>query len=752
MKRVRVLWRREVREWLTMPSFHLMGIAYLLVTGIAFWMFAVTMGGRGLLTTEITFSGMTFWMAFLVTASAISTRLLGDELERGTLELLLTAPLGEVELVVAKWAAGVYLVLLLALSSAVYPWLLRLVYPEWHELDPATWLAGVLLLVLASTFMVLAGLFWSLVIRRQTPALVATFLTGMLLVFRGSWRSWIGGTTPDGSTGFVAVASHVASFAAGLVDSRTLVFYATVAGVLFFATVRLLQWLRFRRLAGTVNVVVTLVLAGILVALLNYLAWLHPLRWDAGLLGESPLGGLAKTLDGVKTPARLTLLAPLGEPAADAARRVVEKYRHIHPALEVRVVDEGSEVVRTRELAQQYRIHEPAVVIVSCGERFRILSLQDLQHPQEGRERPGPQAVSFASGLDNALLAGLQAVTRDRPPVVYFLSGHGERGVADYTDFKGYSEIGALLNGHHALVRTLVLGSGEAITNDCALLVVAGPARSLAAWERARIRDYVGQGGRVMMLLDSGVETGLEPLLEEWGVRLGQDRVVDARVTSLLPGSRERAAMLGLGEVPIVRYARHPVCDSLDGLVTTFVMPRSVEVGTGQASHGSLSDHVDKPLVTALAFSAAESWADLDLTGNPPQFNEGYDRRGPISLAVAVEKGVSSEIAVDIKPVRMVVFGDSQFAANRCLAGGNEHLFVNAVRWLLDSPMPDLASPGQQGLYTLKIDQRGRWLTFLLVVLAMPLILVLRLVWVSITRRDRRSVAGSSESGAGGAP
>ncbi len=160
MKAIRILWRRELRDWLAMPSFHLMGCVYLSVTGLAFWMFAVTMAGKGMLTSEMTFGGMIFWMAFLAMASAISSRLLGDEIEHGTLELLLTAPVAEWEILLAKLGAGIQLVVLLAVPAVVYPWLLRIVYPGWHGLDPAMWLAGLLLLGLVSGLMTLMGLFW----------------------------------------------------------------------------------------------------------------------------------------------------------------------------------------------------------------------------------------------------------------------------------------------------------------------------------------------------------------------------------------------------------------------------------------------------------------------------------------------------------------------------------------------------------------------------------------------------------------
>ena len=749
MKAIRILWRRELRDWLAMPSFHLMGCVYLSVTGLAFWMFAVTMAGKGMLTSEMTFAGMIFWMAFLAMASAISSRLLGDEVEHGTLELLLTAPVAEWEIILAKLGAGIQLVVLLAVPAVVYPWLLRIVYPGWHGLDPAMWLAGLLLLGLVSGLMTLMGLFWSQVLRRQALAMVATFLSGMVIVFRGSMRSWIGGNGGDGSTGFVAVASHAAGFAAGLVDSRPVVFYLSAMAVLLFINIRMLQLTRYRRPLGGLNVAVSFLLACILAGLVNAIAWLHPARVDVSMLGASPFpGATGRMLENLKTPVRVTLLAPLGEPLADAARRVVETYRYAHSALEVQVVDEGADLIRTRELVSQYKIRESTVLIVSCASRYRVLPLRPMERSPEGRHRPGQKGATFSAVLDASLLSAVYSVSQEFPPVVYFLTGHGERSVADFTDYQGYSEMAGIIHDHYAEVRPLLLDMAAQVSNDCSVLVVAGPTGGLAAWETSRIRDYLVRGGRLLLLLDSGRTTGLESFLGEWGVRLGENRVVDSRTTGLLPGSRDRSSVLGMGEVPVVRYGAHPVAEGLDGIVTTFVLPRSVDPISGNDS-GSLNDLVDKPRVTPLAFSSDRSWADLDFNQNPPRYNEGYDRLGPIPIAACVEKGVSSEITMDIKPIRMVVFGDSQFAANRCLSGGNEPLFINALEWLLDRNPHEFISTGQRGLYNLKLDASGRVIAFGLIVLGSPLVCLVWMGIVLVTRRDRRQIAGPDRKGAG---
>lgn len=744
MNAIRILCRRDLRAGLLLPAFFIMGAGYLLVTGIVFWVFAVTMGGRGLLTTEITFNGMLFWMAFLVLAAAVSVKLLGDEQERGTLELLLTAPVSEVEVVVAKAGAGFVLILLLALPSVIYPWILKALYPGWRGVDGGMWLSGILILVLLTGLMTLTGMFWSLFFRRQTSAIVATFLTGAMLVFRGSFRSWIGGGDDASVAGLIAVASHISGFSTGMLDSRSLVFYMSSMAMLLFVNVRLLQWMRYRRTSGGLNVAVSFLLVMLLGGLMNYLAALHPVRMDVSAAGNSPLpAAVVKTLNYVKTPVQIILLAPVGDPQAIMARRVVEKYQFVHSLVHVEMVDQSTELSRTRELVEKYKIRQPNVLIVSCGASIKVLTIKGLGRTSPGDARPDPRGATPGAALEAELILALRSVVQEKMPVAYFLTGHDERSVTDFSSYNGYSEIAGIVRDRHAEVRPLLLGAAEAVPNDCAALVIAGPARRLADWEVGKIRDYLARSGRLMVLLDFGTRSGLESLLEEWGIRLGEDRILDSKSASLLSSSHDRSPAFGLGEVPVIQYGRHPITDGLDGLVTSFFMPRSVEPLFTDTQRGSLNDKADRPRVIELAFSSTKSWAEVDREQSPPQFNEGFDRSGPLPLAVCVEKGLSSGLAMDIRPVRLVVFGDSQFAANGCLAGGNEAFFINALEWLQERGGALAGLTESAGIYDLRIESNDRLIAFFLIVVSMPLLLLGAGLFVALTRRDRRSPLSS---------
>jgi ABC-type uncharacterized transport system involved in gliding motility auxiliary subunit len=83
--------------------------------------------------------------------------------------------------------------------------------------------------------------------------------------------------------------------------------------------------------------------------------------------------------------------------------------------------------------------------------------------------------------------------------------------------------------------------------------------------------------------------------------------------------------------------------------------------------------------VVELAKTTSYGWGETQTTVNEFQFNEGEDKKGPVSIAVAMEKKLEGE-----KTARMVVIGDSDFTGNSQLGNlGNKDFFFNVIHWLV---------------------------------------------------------------------
>jgi ABC-type uncharacterized transport system involved in gliding motility auxiliary subunit len=278
-----------------------------------------------------------------------------------------------------------------------------------------------------------------------------------------------------------------------------------------------------------------------------------------------------------------------------------------------------------------------------------------------------PQKIAFNG--ENAFSSAIQSIVQHRRPVVYFLQGHGEGAIDDHDRRTGYSQLAREIRRDNIDVKTLTFGPDHAVPQDCDVLIVLGPEKRLSVPECDLLSDYLQQNVRLMVLIDAFTDTGIARLLQEWGVHLADDLVVDASRT--LTGR----------ELFVTEYGTHPIVEHMEGITSIFYLPRSVEP---VADETETQAAVDRPHVTPLAFSSEAGWAETDLEASVAEFEPGADRPGPIPIAAAIEKGPVPGIDVRIRPTRLVVFGDSDFIANGALAGGGMDLFMSALNWLLE--------------------------------------------------------------------
>src|SRR5215510_1931757 len=114
MRHVPALLTRELGAYFLGPMAYLVLLAFQVIAFLNFWELVDTLSQpqrefssfRDPMTTYISGSPG-FWIAILVAIPALTMRLLAEERRSGTLEKLLTLPVTEAEVVLAKWLAGV---------------------------------------------------------------------------------------------------------------------------------------------------------------------------------------------------------------------------------------------------------------------------------------------------------------------------------------------------------------------------------------------------------------------------------------------------------------------------------------------------------------------------------------------------------------------------------------------------------------------------------------------------------------------
>lgn len=238
--------RRELRAYFVSPMAWVVLTFFLFVQG---WIFSLVVGfladprsAAGATPFDFFFGSFFFWFTLLFIVPVITMRLVAEERRSGTLESLMTAPITEAQVVLAKFTA--------ALAFYTFLWLPTLLYPvlvgRHTEIDWGPLAAGYLGTLLIGAMALSVGLFASALVKNQILAAVATF--GALLMFFAV--PWAGDLVNEQIwTDLFAYANqvdHLDEMAKGIVDTRRLVYYLTTTALFLFLTTRALEAKKWR--------------------------------------------------------------------------------------------------------------------------------------------------------------------------------------------------------------------------------------------------------------------------------------------------------------------------------------------------------------------------------------------------------------------------------------------------------------------------------------------------------------------------
>jgi ABC-2 type transport system permease protein len=248
------LMRREFSAYFLSPIGYVVFSVFLVVTGLLFYQTMEQLtatGSRGVyFPMQPMVSNNWFWLVFLFIPPLLTMRLFAEERGSGTLEMLLTAPLRDWQIVLCKFVACFAFYVLLWVPTLVY--LPVLLDWDWWTIysgiDPWPVVSTYLGLALAGGMFLALGMFISSLVKSQMVAALLALFVGLIFIVAGFLPN-----EPDtGSTlyrvlFFFTVPLHFErNFSRGLVDTRQLVLYVSVLAFCLFLTVRSLESRRWR--------------------------------------------------------------------------------------------------------------------------------------------------------------------------------------------------------------------------------------------------------------------------------------------------------------------------------------------------------------------------------------------------------------------------------------------------------------------------------------------------------------------------
>ncbi|OGP70262.1 MAG: hypothetical protein A2Z73_05495 [Deltaproteobacteria bacterium RBG_13_60_28] len=461
---------------------------------------------------------------------------------------------------------------------------------------------------------------------------------------------------------------------------------------------------------GSSAAAVVLVLGILVVAAL--LAQRFPYRWDTTRDKSQSLTGVTRALlTEVSQPLTMTAFSPEGNPERQRAKEFLQMYGYVNRNISFRLVDPEREPLQARE----------------AGYRFPGNVLLEYQGRRQMADKADEEAITNA----------IRKVLKPEVKKVFFLTGHGERNTQE-RERNGFSTARLALENEGYRVENLNLLTQAEVPEGAAVVVVAGPSKSLFPNEVAALKAYLHRGGKVLLLLAPFQDAGLKDFLTGYGVELDNGMILDMNQVTQAIGASEVMPLA-------MQYGPHRITRDFTNIVTIFPLARPLILKPG----------VKDVAVLPLVITTNTSWEKMGqewMKGGKTDYDPKRDKKGPFNLAALAEiklepkKGEKAKTPAkgpqkegEEQKTFLVIFGDVDFAANSYFnLSGNGDLFLNTVNFLAAEEKQILVRREEKKAQPLTLKGWQAWFLFLTSLVALPLIMLGAGVRAYLRRRGGR--------------
>ncbi len=670
--------KRELRGLVDHPTAYVLAIAFL---GVSLYLAFRNMYAMGVASLRPLFDQLPILFAVLI--PAITMRSLAEERRARTLDWLLAQPLGEAEVVIGKFF-GTWLFVLIALGGTL-PTAVGVVLVS--DADPGIAVAQYAGAALLAGQLTAIGLWASSITRNQITAFIVAAMISFILFLVGLPGIQLGVSPTLGAIlSRLSVLGHFENVARGVIDLRDLVYFVSVSALFVILAISAVSQSRLSptRQDATRLRVGNAVVAVIVLAVNLLGGQIHGridlTRNDLFTLSDGTRDLLADLDDLVQ----ITLFASDELPpeiqlqARDVRDLLSDMRRESGGNLRVAEVD-PDEDEEAADRAQSYGIG-PLEFNVLRDDEFEVRRGYYGMAVTYADQREVFPVIQRTDDLEFRLASAISKMTAESRSSIGFVTGSGARAAAQIPGLQEFL-------GDRYDFTSFDLGSDSVSApspDSVAVLVVAGPTAPLDPLTVERIEEFVDAGGPALLLIDpvlldpemltpQPVASGLEPLLEQRGIR-----AVDGLVVDLASAERVSVGQQGFFNV-IAPYPPWPIAlPATDHIVTR---------GLGALSLGwaGAFEIVDSTQVTSLwSTSDAGAIYEIGLPIFPQQDWElPEEDLGVLTLATAIDSG-SDTIQTTSGPGRLVVVGDANFVDAEFAQSNPQNItfLANAIDWL----------------------------------------------------------------------
>jgi ABC-2 type transport system permease protein len=680
--------RRELGAIFVQPLAYIFGVVIVALTGYVFASELYILASQpGALPLDVQSVLGLFSFLYLFAMPALTMRLLSEERRSGTLELLLTLPIRDGELVLGKFLAGFLFYLLTTALTLVFPVILF----TFGNPDPGPIWTAYLGVLLYGAALLGIGILASTLTENQLVAFIlALGMTLLLYLLVLPAQSFALGNTAVTLLNELSLANHQDNFFRGVLLAKDAIYFVAVTAVSLFAATRFLRGRSGKRYGGWLPILgITAVFT-----LLYTLTYQNPgWRYDTTANNAfTPLPETIELLERLNEPIHVlgfyTAETAFLQSQADASLQTMTAYTD---QLSYEFIDPNENPL----LAEQYDLSFAGTLVFTRddGSFAKSSTLTDRD-------------------LHTALVRTLNPTVK----IAYFLTGHGERDWEDFGD-EGIGTAVTLLQESGFTVQSLNLFTSGAVPDDASVVFLIDQQAPLAPTELDALTRYANGGGAFFIARDAvdtegriaAEEDGLLAWLQtRWGITLRNDLIIDAALA-------QAGQSIGLTFVG-AQYGNSPITQDLDQFGTIFNVARSIET---ELPGGITAVN----LITTSDLAWGETNFERMIAAGEVAPDDGEDATGSLTVALSALNTASG--------ARLVVFGDTDFLTNAFIQqGGNSFLFENAANWLVNDVVSIELSARESIVRQVTITQNQlTWLQLVSIFLT-PGLLALSGVWV----------------------
>jgi len=246
----RALVRRELSAFFQGPTGFIIIAAVLFLIGLGFVVVLSSLNGQATMipVTQVFYSTYFFWLILLLIAPIITMRSFAMERASGTYESLMTAPVGDWQVVLSKFAGALIFYAILWVPLLVCSVVVRFYVGESAVLGLGPMVTSALGILLVGCLYMSMGCFASALTRNQAVAAVGGFAMGAALFFTGFF-SYFAGDRSDWISQLarhVSLANHMESFSRGVIDLGAVIFFLSLTALFLYLTHKVVESRRWK--------------------------------------------------------------------------------------------------------------------------------------------------------------------------------------------------------------------------------------------------------------------------------------------------------------------------------------------------------------------------------------------------------------------------------------------------------------------------------------------------------------------------